>query len=418
MTVIDQPAGWNPQEDAWNRCEAAAVAAMTSMNLAAVALVRMIAELLETDGWHGWGINSPEHWVCWKANVSKHRAQGLVQIARRRTELPKCWALFEDGRLTEDSMVRIAKRVPASRDGEVAGLAPNLMISQLTRILSCLPELEPTPPPPERDRFARIHTHTDGWGESHMSLPPDEWAALLVALGAARDAEFRDRKDLPTDTEVTEADARSITWADAVVRMASEATDGLDATFQRTGHRGERNQVVLHHHVRSDGTLGPGRLHLAGHVTDSVARYLACDAQVIVVAYRDGKLLGINPSERTPNRRMRRYLEHRDGGCAHPLCEQRRWLHAHHIQHWEDDGPTEAWNLICLCPAHHRALHHLEFSIEGNPEDGTVVFRDRFGRAIEPPEMGAKLPHLPPPTKLTYDPPCGERLNPRDFNWN
>ena len=162
MTVIDQPAQWGPQEAAWNRCEAAAVAAMSVMNLAVVALVTTIGELLDADGWVGWGITSPEHWVSWKANVSKHRAQGLVQIARRRGELPECWALFEAGRLTEDAMVRIARRVPASRDAEVAGLAANLTISQLTRILSCLPELEsraatagpgavhPDPHPPRR----------------------------------------------------------------------------------------------------------------------------------------------------------------------------------------------------------------------------------------------------------------------------
>ena len=421
MTAVDQLSGPSPHDQAWDRCHAAAVAAVSVMNLGTVALVETISDLLDTEAWAGWGITSPEHWVCWKANVSKHRAEGLVQVARRRTELPACWALFAAGRLTEDAMVRIAKRVPATRDVEVAGLAPSLMISQLTRVLSSLPErTDPAAPPlPERERAVRVHTHPDGWGEGHLSLPPDEWALMLVGLTAARDAEFRDRQDLPTDAPVVDVDARTITWADAAVRMASEAADALDATLQRTGHRGERNQVVLHHHVQAGGSLEPGRLHLAGHVSDAVARYLACDAQVIVMAYQDGKLLGINPSERTPNRRLRRYLEHRDGGCAHPLCVQKRWLHAHHIQHWEDNGLTVPSNLLCLCPVHHRALHHGDFSIDGNPEDGTLAFTDRFGRPIEPPHRGANpLPHPPQSMRPSYEPPCGERLNPRDFNWN
>ncbi len=75
-------------------------------------------------------------------------------------------------------------------------------------------------------------------------------------------------------------------------------------------------------------------------------------------------------------------------------------------------------NLVCLCPTHHRALHHADFTIDGNPEDGTLQFRDRHGRPIEPPQTGATLPHPPPPTQLTYHPPSGERLNPRDFGWN
>ena len=200
--------------------------------------------------------------------------------------------------------------------------------------------------------------------------------------------------------------------------MASEAADALDATFQRTGYRGERHQVVLHHDLDADGHYGPGQLHLGGHVTDAVARYLACDARVIVNLYRGGKLVGITPSERTPNRRLRRYLERRDGGCAHPLCGQRRWLHAHHLQHWEDGGPTIALNLVCLCPLHHRQLHHGDFTIHGDPEAGTLRFADRFGRAIEPPGFGAdQLPPPANPNASSYEAPSHERLTAQAFAW-
>lgn len=406
--------------DSWQRCHELTVVAMSALNLATVALVEVIREMLDTEAWCGSGI-TPEHWVRWKANVSKHRADGLLRIARRRDELPCCWAAFTEGRLTEDAMARIARRVPAERDRQVAGLAPLLMISQLTRLLSSLPELpDPDAPPPgERQRDVQLRTHADGWGEGHLVLPPDEWAVFLTGATAARDAEFRDRADLPVDAEVTEGDARKVTWADAVVRMASEATDGLDANLRRTGHRGERHQVVLHHELDAEGRYGPGQLHLGGLVTDAVARYLACDARVIVNIYRDGKLVGITPSERTPNRRLRRCLERRDGGCAHPLCDQRRWLHAHHLQHWEDGGPTVPSNLVCLCPLHHRQLHHGDFTVEGNPEEGTLRFTDRFGRAIAPPGFGADV--LPPPaapTKPLYETPCHERLSASVFTWS
>ena len=71
-----------------------------------------------------------------------------------------------------------------------------------------------------------------------------------------------------------------------------------------------------------------------------------------------------------------------------------------------------------LCPTHHRALHMGDLSIEGNPEDGTLVFRDTRGERIEPPQFGANpLPH-PPPEQLQYRQPYGERLSARDFHWN
>ena len=164
--------------------------------------------------------------------------------------------------------------------------------------------------------------------------------------------------------------------------------------------------------------MGPGRLHLGPFIDRDLARYLACEAQVIVVAWQDGKLLGINPTERTPNRRLRRVLEHRDGGCAHPLCVQKRWLHAHHIVHWEDNGLTIASNLVMLCPHHHRALHQGDLSIQGDPEVGTLSFFDARGERIEPPPLGADPLPSPPPDQLTYRQPYGERLRAIDFAWN
>jgi hypothetical protein len=391
------------------------------LNVAVVAVVDAVVEVLESDGWKGWGIASPEQFVSWKCGMSRHRAHGLVRVAQRREELPACWALFAEGRLTEDAMVRIARRVPAAHDAQTAGLAAQLTIPQLTRLLSSLPPLDPPPGADERERQRRVqlHTHADGWGEGTFVLPPDEWAVLEAGLTAARDAELRDRKDLPVDAEVPDGEARTVDWADAMVRMASEACDALDSTFQRTGHRGQRHQVVLHRQVHDDGAIGPGRLHLGDYVADAIVRYLSCDADATEVRLRGTRLAGIQPAERAPNRRLRRYLEHRDGGCTFPLCTQRRWLHAHHLWHWEDGGPTVAWNLLCVCPLHHRQLHHGDITVDGDPEQGTIVFYDKWGQAIGPPDHG---PHQVPtpsrPPKPTYQPPAGERLDLRWFAWS
>ncbi len=80
---------------------------------------------------------------------------------------------------------------------------------------------------------------------------------------------------------------------------------------------------------------------------------------------------------------------------------QKLWLHAHHIRHWEDGGPTIASNLVMLCP-----------------EDGTLEFRDARGERIEPPAFGAAPLPPPEPHQLQYRQPYAERLNARDFTWN
>jgi hypothetical protein len=352
-----------------------------------------------------------------------------VTIARRLRDLPACWALFESGRLGEDAMVRIARRVPAARDAEVAALAPSLLVAQLDRLLRSLPE-QPDgtdrPPAPEPERVLRLRDGRDGWLRGQFCLPADEGALVRLGLTTARDAEYRDRNDLPDphpDTEAVEAaGARAVSWADGLVRMASEAADALDPTLRRTGQRGERNTVVLHIDLDPDGTLGPAQLETGPVIPDPIARYLACDARIQVMTHRLGQLIGIHPTERTPNRAMRRYLTRRDQGCTHPLCTQRLWLHAHHIVHWEHGGPTLPANLVLLCPRHHRALHHGAFSIEGDPEAGTLHFLDHLGQPIAPPGLdppGTGPPRRSPPSPPPpYTPPLAERLTADTFTWN
>jgi hypothetical protein len=425
-----------------------AAEAMGAVNVSIARLVVALRHLLATDGWAGHGISSPEHWLTWKAGLAHNRAAGLVCVARRADELPACFAALAAGRLGEDAMVRIARRVPASRDAEMAALAPTLLISQLDRVLRALPERSAgADERPEPERMLRLRDGRDGWLRGEFCLPADEGALVRQTLVAAREAEFRDRSgpasDASGDTRgvagssspdgpmavaspapVGATGVAAVTWVDGLVRAASEAADALDPTLARIGHRGERNLVVLHHDVGTDGTTGPGQIELGPVVPDTVARFMACDARVQVMTHRAGSLVGINPADRTVSRATRRYLARRDQGCTHPLCAQSVALHAHHIRHWADGGLSTPANLTLLCPTHHRALHHGEFSVDGDPEAGRLLFRNRWGEVIAPPEPpldggtpgGGPSGTGPPPP--TYTPPLAERLRSDSFVWN
>src|SRR5690606_815945 len=179
--------GRSPQEAAWLYAEGEAAAVMGTVNVAVARLVAALRVLVESDGWVGPGVQSPEHWLTWKAGVARGRAEGLVRIARRAGELPACWALFEQGRLGEDAMVRIARHVPAARDGEVAALAPRLLISQLDRLLRSLPEQADgldRPPAPDPERMCELRERRDGWLRGKFCLPPDEAAVVRLGLMA------------------------------------------------------------------------------------------------------------------------------------------------------------------------------------------------------------------------------------------
>ena len=118
--------------------------------------------------------------------------------------------------------------------------------------------------------------------------------------------------------------------------------------------------------------------------------------------------IGAGRATRTVSRRLRRALEHRDRSCAVPGCGATRGLHAHHIRHWEDDGPTDLSNLVLLCPHHHRAHHRGDITITG-PADSLIV-TDSDGQPLSPGSL-ARAPSRPPPDVPPYPGPTGERAD-------
>ena len=105
------------------------------MNAATGRLVHLIAGVLETESWQGWGIRSASHWVAWKCGVSPSRARTLVLMARRLGELPVTRAAIEAGELCEDQVAVICRHVPAGHDAEAATLASSATVVQLRRVL-------------------------------------------------------------------------------------------------------------------------------------------------------------------------------------------------------------------------------------------------------------------------------------------
>jgi hypothetical protein len=77
--------------------------------------------------------------------------------------------------------------------------------------------------------------------------------------------------------------------------------------------------------------------------------------------------------ERLFQKKLRRLLEHRDGGCAFPGCDRPpAWCHAHHIVPWSKGGPTTLGNGVLLCGYHHRLVHQGQWTVrlarDGLPE--------------------------------------------------
>jgi len=149
-------------------------------------------------------------------------------------------------------------------------------------------------------------------------------------------------------------------------------------------------------------------LHLGPLLSDADRQYLTCDATCEVWFERAGQPIGAGRSTRTISRRLRRALEHRHPTCAVPGCGATRGLHAHHLIHWEDGGPTELWNLVLVCPYHHR-LHHQGVITLTGPADKLIV-TDSDGAELTGASL-ARPPTTPPPDVPPCKGPLGERAD-------
>jgi hypothetical protein len=112
-------------------------------------------------------------------------------------------------------------------------------------------------------------------------------------------------------------------------------------------------------------------------VASEVTEMASCDSQQ-VRAHVGGER---QPATQTVPPAVRRAVVRRDSGrCVVPGCRHATFIDVHHIEPREDGGSHEPDNLVCLCGAHHLALHRGLLSIRGKPSTG-LVFRKADGTA-------------------------------------
>jgi len=404
------------------------------INAATGRLVDLIARVLATGAWEGWGIHSPEHWVGWKCGVGTGRARALVAMARRLGELPSTMAALRSGELSEDQVGVVCRHVPAAYDAEVADFATLATVGQLRRTLSTYRFVEPAKaadeeqeqadPEEARPEEARTvdfgFTDTGSWRLSAL-LPPDEGALVERALSERRQALFLARGP--------QADhlGPPVSWADALVGVA-------DASLSHGGRgRAQRDRYRVLVHVRADEQADAAassgthaHLHRGPALLDGLRRYLGCDTTARVVYEVKGRPVSVGRATKVVPDRTRVVVEDRDRGCRVPGCERKRWLHIHHVVHWEDGGPTNTANLLALCGAHHRLHHQGRLGITGDADriDG-IVFADHRGRVLA--SNGRPVPPGDPPLVAAgrlgipegaWDHPLGERIDSRWVYFN
>jgi Domain of unknown function (DUF222)/HNH endonuclease len=362
-------------------------------------IVEIVAELDRDELCGATGARSVAALVAWKLGLSAANAHTITTVAGRLEAFPRCAAGMREGRLSLDQVGVIAARAGAGSDEHYAELAQAATVNQLRTAVKLEPRPEPESQPQPQPSITKTSSHEyTCW---RINLAPLDAAKFDAALGSHRDALIAQWKhDRGNGDGASAIAAPRPGTLEAFIRLVEA---GWDVEAARRPH-GHHTTVVVHVDVQQRAAA----LHLGPLLTDAEHRYLTCDATCEVWFQRDGQVIGAGRASRLINRRLRRALEHRHPTCAVPGCGATRGLHAHHIRHWEDGGPTELANLVLVCPYHHRLHHRGVITITGPADDLSVT--DSSGRPLGPGSL-ARPPNLPPPAVPPCPGPTGERAD-------
>ena len=193
--------------------------------------------------------------------------------------------------------------------------------------------------------------------------------------------------DLP-DWLVFELASTEQRFADALVDMAEHCLASGAGPWKRR-RTGQRYQVMLtigRNELAAQQAAGGARHYVEPDwgIDEADGRHIACDADLTeFIPDARGNLLNYERRRRIVPARLSQALKLRDHNrCRFPGCAHQRYVEAHHVRHWIDGGETRLENLVLLCSAHHRLLHHGAFRIMIADDD--VVFVNRDGEVIEP----------------------------------
>jgi len=433
------------------------------LNASHARLVAIVAGALADESWAIGGVRSPEHWLTMRAGLSPFRARQVVAVARRFGELPQVMGEFADGQLSLDQVMVVARYAPSHVEASVAELAVHASVPQLRRALSRYSFDPPPVPgyqkgstedrragdgepgaagpddtqagepgtgfgpgvgtggvPPTWNGFALVEDRASAPAE--LSMSHDQWGRFTLRfsapadLGALVEAALKEAKDALFKTGRPQ-----VSMGDAMVQIAARSLGAVDSINRRDAYR-------TYVHLDTEGGWLTGKPRLPQHIV----KKLTCDGILQPVWHTQGAPVNVGRAQRIVPARTRRLVEDRDRGCRFPGCTATAYLECHHLIHWADAGPTDTFNLACLCPFHHDGHHDREFTIAGNADDPDgLVFTTKGGFPIRPgptfttPTHPATAstststsappgaPQAPPglPATTPYRGPSGETLN-------
>ena len=315
--------------------------------LHSASLARMVAVAGELAGREVPGVDGCRDvgvWMAGRAGVRAATGRRWMELGVRLEELPVMAAAFAAGELSFDQVEPASQLADSDSDAEMTEVARRSTAAALAagaqdaRRVSREDEEAAG-----RDRL-RVGPTRDGLGTRI-------WGRLNGEAGEVVRAALEERAQRLISAG---ADEGLVSQQEAMAMALGELA-GLDVASGDP----ERATVVIYADAdRLDGGDGAALFGSGTALSSDVLRRLSCDCRVQLAAVdAAGQPAALSSPARTVPRRLRRLLVRRDRHCVFPGCERTHRLHAHHLVHWADGGPTALDNLALVCPFHHRRLH-------------------------------------------------------------
>jgi hypothetical protein len=383
------------------------------INAATCRWLLLVGEFDRREGWAAGDCRSCTHWLSYRCGLSPAAAREQLRVARSLDGLPELRAMFARGELCYSQVRALTRVATAESEGHLIMIARHASAAQLERIVRGYRSVvgyELGASDPAR-RYVRCDHDDDGSLLLRARLPAEEGALVVAALDAGRDALREARAPRQEEAQENGADSGAGSASDETTHIGD--TPGGDADrgehAPAPGERttvsnadamvlmaqtllcsgvperapADRYQVVVHVDAATlaGDEEGACQLEDGTALHPETARRLGCDASLVRILERDGRPLSVGRRTRSVPPALRRALKCRDPICRFPGCPQRRYLHAHHVDHWAGGGRTDLSNLVHLCSDHHRLVHEGGYRIERGTR-GALRFRRRDGQAV------------------------------------
>ncbi|MCA1840788.1 MAG: HNH endonuclease, partial [Actinobacteria bacterium] len=321
------------------------------------ALMRAVVEVDRLRTYEQEGYPSTADWLTGFLGIGYMRACEFVEVAIGLESLPALKRAYERGQLSYDHLRALVAVANPDNEAQLAEDARGMSVADTFKMKNKLLAV----PADSSVDARRGRTLQMRWDLEQRTLilfglfPEEQGAIVERAIDAIA-------RRMPEDPLFEFGTPMAVKRADAFLELA-----GAGATTRQGSS--SNTQVVVHVDAQMLAS-GQGVAEIEGGPTLSLetVERLMCDCmQKLVVHDGEGRLMAESRSTSNIPRRIRRELARRDKTCRYPNCRRRKLVHAHHIVHRANNGPTELDNLVLFCPTHHHLVHEGGYRVVGSP---------------------------------------------------